>query len=81
MINGQCLPPRSPGGEKYEVDRNLNRDGVSCYCEVSPDENCIQTLLSLAELLHYCLSLVLCSIGGFHARKESFTGRPYESKD
>ena len=28
------LPARSPGGEKYQVDRNLNRDGVSCYCEV-----------------------------------------------
>ena len=54
MINGQCLPPRSPGGEKYEVDRNLNRDGVSCDCKVSPGENYIQTLLSLVELLYYC---------------------------
>ena len=34
MVNDQCLPPRSPGGKKYEVDRNLNRDGVSCYCRV-----------------------------------------------
>ena len=26
---------RSPSGEKYEVNKNLNRDGVSCYCKVS----------------------------------------------
>ena len=34
MIN---LATRSPGGVKYEVDRNLNRDGVSCYCKVNRD--------------------------------------------
>ena len=35
IIRIRIIHPRSPGGEKYKVDRNLNRNGVSCYCKVN----------------------------------------------
>ena len=29
------LSIRSPSGEKYKVNTDLNKDGVSCYCKVN----------------------------------------------